>query len=567
MAITKEEKVTIPCMEPTRYFISCPTHNIRLRCWANGRISSSANYMGCEEWLLIPVDDEAAATNTIFKSFRKSESQVFLLQSCKYGKFLNAKKSDSDNGEVGASAEAENATRWHMDTKSDGCVSLVTEMADGKIRELSCDERGIIRTISTAADLDLKATAIESVCEEEEQLSNTQCAFWKFALSSGELCYISSPTFDKRISCNPFGKLITNNAWKGWEIWRFIECSDSGGSVYISSWTHREHILSSSPYGEVSVTKNYGNWEKWHITRSDEDGVMLTSVEHGMVLMCNENGSLYTTKDKQHAIASSNFHLEVANANVFYISSHLHDKRIGGGTSQPFITQKRKSWEEWRIQDSGCNDGTVSIFSLPHGTYLGSNEDGILTMSPHATDSERWIILPMQGGGYCIESEEHPGRKIACVDGARFIVTNDPRVDVNGETCFHLEPKMPFTIGGKDIGMLAAGGVLSIGLAAVAMPALIAGMATEGVAAAAAVVAADVVTGEAAVTAGMSVVGVSAAIGSGAIVGGSIAAVSTKCRGGINCVKSDGGEDEDAFVIVGSSGEIMNRPFCAWRSW
>ena len=74
--------------------------------------------------------------------------------------------------------------------------------------------------------------------------------------------------------------LTINDAWLGWELFRFIEANDDDGNLFISSWTHSDQFLSSDADGNVFCTNtNNKGGEKWQVERGDS-GVRLRSVAH-----------------------------------------------------------------------------------------------------------------------------------------------------------------------------------------------------------------------------------------------------------------------------------------------
>jgi hypothetical protein len=72
-------------------------------------------------------------------------------------------------------------------------------------------------------------------------------------IETGELCFLSNPSFDKRLRCDVFGKLNMDSNWKGWEVFRFIEAGD--GRLVIISWIHYSKVLSCDAKGDVLTTE------------------------------------------------------------------------------------------------------------------------------------------------------------------------------------------------------------------------------------------------------------------------------------------------------------------------
>lgn len=117
---------------------------------------------------------------------------------------------------------------------------------------------------------------------------------WKIQLVTGELCFLSNPSFDKRLrGCDVLGKLSMDSNWKGWEVFRFVEAGD--GRLLITSWTHYSKVLSCNAKGDVFTTENNkgDNCDKWTVQKAkDSSGVLLESVSFPGRFICVDDDSL-----------------------------------------------------------------------------------------------------------------------------------------------------------------------------------------------------------------------------------------------------------------------------------
>ena len=124
--------------------------------------------------------------------------------------------------------------------------------------------------------------------------------------SGHELCFLSSPNYDRRVGCSINGDIYVSQNWKGWEVWRFIK-DESSGHFIITSWTHDKKVLCSGPDGRVFTTENKeGSWGKWRIVPHPKfEGLRIESVEHDRFLSLSGQ-DLYTMKKKKTLLGASN---------------------------------------------------------------------------------------------------------------------------------------------------------------------------------------------------------------------------------------------------------------------
>jgi len=384
--------------------------------------------------------------------------------------------------------------------------------------------------------------------------------------SGSELCYISHPNYDRRLTCNIFGRIRLVQNWAGWEVWRFTKVDDEGNFI-ISSWTHDHKVLCSDGGGKVFTTENkQGSWEKWKVTlHPKSNGLRIKSVEHGRFLAFSGHDPY--TMDKEEDTA---WHLEPA-TNHFFISSTSHDKRLSSTVDHPFTHQNRKPWEKWVVEATNETMGQFNIRSLEHGKYLGSSNNGRLVVSG---SKQCWAIGPSQHGGFFFKSIDHGGW-LSCDDNGNLFIakTND-----TWET-WQLESIMPGTISGKQIwssvGIGAAAittaiaapfavmgiiGAVGFGAEGIAAGSIAAGMmSAEAIAAGGGVAAGGTVATLQSIGAvGLGAAGASAAAGTGAVVGGLTSLGAVAASNGL------GNESEAIKLLEEPEKEL---PLCSWRMW
>lgn len=384
-----------------------------------------------------------------------------------------------------------------------------------------------------------------------------------------ELCFISHPKYERRVTCDISGNLRMSKNWKGWEVWRFTKDNDSGNFV-ITSWTHHHKVLCSNSKGKVYTDNKKkllgeGKLElgEWKIDLHPKShGVRIQSVKHGRFLAFSGENLYAMKKDEDTA-----WHLEPAHRNQFFISSPCHNKRLSSTKESKLLAHRnRKSWEKWVIEPTNTRTGQFTILSLEHGKYLGSSKDNKLIVSE---SQQRWMIGSSPHDRVFIQSVEYGGR--LSFDGNGHPCT----AEISGDwATLSLEPIMPTTISSKQIWSLVGIGVTTITLS-VAMPFAVMGvigaMGFEAGGIAAGSMAAGMMSGEALVSggaiaaggtvatlqsigaAGLGAAGASAAAGAGAAVGGCVAAA------------SKGLENKQEEIKLEDPGNHL--PLCSWRVW
>lgn len=383
-----------------------------------------------------------------------------------------------------------------------------------------------------------------------------------------ELCFLSHPQHDRRLTCNIFGHLGMSGNWLGWEAWRFIK-DESTGTYLITSWTHSHKVLCSNPDGGVFTTENQnGSWERWRISlHAETSGVQIQSVEHGRFLAFSGH-DLYTKREP--IPEDTAWYLEPAHGNQFFVSATCHDKRLSSNKDHPFTHHNREAWEKWRIEPTNETLGQFTIRSVEHSKYLACSEDGTVIVQD---SPDPWMITSSPHGGIFIQSVKH-GKRLACDDnGGHYTST-----EMGGWETWRLEGIMPRTISGNQIwswvGIGAATITLAVAAPFAAMGAVGAmGFGAEGIAAgsmAAGMMSAEAIAAGGGVAAGGTVAalqsigmvglggaGATAAAGVGAAVGGATSVGITAAVGGL--------DGQQARIQLKEPETHL--PLCSWRMW
>jgi len=380
---------------------------------------------------------------------------------------------------------------------------------------------------------------------------DTAHAKWNLRFLSGEILFLSNPVIDKRLRCNPMGKLSFDDNWKGWEVFRFIEVGN--GELQIVSWTH-EKVLVSDAHGTVSTTNNREDKDtRWVVSKHLNNGVLIKSVEHDRYLCAISETELGTVDGKGFAFAAVEWEMEPANSRVFFLAA-TNDFLLSTRRNGTVCTSKRaKEWEEWKIEkvvndfdDYDTTGGNVfSIFSRKHGTYLSSTNDGHVCTSTELGENEYWELEDStEEAGFIIVSYLYNDRQLYCNEEGELATSS---IDCQA---WRLKPRMPGSLSLNQIvlGSIAAASVIPL----MAVPPLwgpAAGLRVVGPALAAA-----------AVEAGPAV-----AVGSSAAVAASAAVVTTSAV--IIAVDQKKRSEKENSQKNQQPIQSIHRPLAAWRSW
>ena len=198
---------------------------------------------------------------------------------------------------------------------------------------LGVDSKGKVVLVADATDMTASVRSLQST---------TTATTWNVDCVTGELCFLSNAnqSLNKRLRCDMAGLLTLTDAWKGWEVFRFMEASHH--YVKISSWMHSQWLLCSAADGTVTTCShseslmdhNPKGCCQWAIEKytpsaigqtsgsSDAQplvlqGVIIRSKTHGRLLSV-ANGVLKTYSDE-----------DIPPQNVM----SLEEKMAGGGNS------------------------------------------------------------------------------------------------------------------------------------------------------------------------------------------------------------------------------------------
>merc|ERR1712157_109742 len=504
----------IPCYDlPLRIILSSIPHKVQIKCDKFGNISSTNKDQA--EWIIM--------------SDKVLQGVVIL-------KWNDRFLSSNEHGQVLTKDEVGMEEKWIIKSNMEG-YSLCSYLHK---KRLACDGQYIF-----------------TVEGEEDDTS------WNFEFQNGELCYIYSPEYNKRMRCNLAGDVTASNSYDGWEVWRFIEAGSN--QVFISSWCH-DKFLSSNSNGEVYTTEN--RQEKWNVEKDPlgRNGVLIHSVTHLKFLHCSDD-QLYTSENWKEESAIWQFH--EGHQNKFFISSALYnDKRVSTSVEKPFTCKNRRSWEQWKLEF--FPGGFCTLYSSVHNKYLGSNSNGLVFVDSNANDWEKWRIEETSFGEYFIVSVVHK-RFLACNKDGELFTSNR----YNESEMWFFEPNMPKKVNKNSIIALSVAAGVGLTTTFVMPLAVVAavrgiGFTAGGVAAgstAAGMMSAEAVASGGVVAAGgvvatlqsvgavgaLGATGTSAAMAAGGLVGGTIVGVTAKGTGVLTSEEVSPNENVLTFT---------NRPFC-----
>jgi hypothetical protein len=501
--------------------------------------------MAWEEWYIIEASIDGGGV---------------ILQSCAHGTYLHVDSDEKTSCTFSEKPHLEERYLFKFKKLSTGLSSYTIVNSQGNF--LCCRENGELSLMNDAA-----------------MLSSDQKE-WNIELLSGELCFISSPTLDKRLSCRWAGKLSLTSNWKGWEIWRFIEAGD--GHVRICNWTHTNKFLCSDNNGNIWTSDNHiGDWELWDVERAPNnvgyEGVVIKSVCHGRFLVSSdEDGSTIRTSERFNK--SAVWQTDAGNQNEFYLTSTLCDKRIGSSKDSVYSTKNRKSWEIWVLKKE--HNGFISLRSKAHNRKLASYSDGSVYVTDIVNcESSLWKMETLGEKGLCLKSVKH-NRFLSCSSrcGSIFTLENVQSPSI----LFVLEPCLPSqTTSEETMKKLAIGGSVAVASAVVAPFAVMGivtglGFTSGGIAAGsagAAMMSAEalasggmiaaggtVATLQSIGAAGLGLAGTSAAMSAGAVVGAGITGAIVPFS---SCSPSPSSHYGDKAIVR----PVHRRPMCNWRNW
>ena len=544
---TAPSEIFFSCSEsPTRVNLTCVSLEQQLAASSSGTISLSKNFQGQEEWYLIPANDD-------------DDDETVLIRSVKHGFYLSCTQ---DTKSIVASETMDLAMHWSIVASS----SFSTDEGD----------EASVQFVSYSTDPEHKDSYKYKLGHTEDGMltahPDAMHSSWKIQVLTGELCFLSNPSVDKRLRCDIFGKLNMDSNWKGWEVFRFIE--DGDGRLVITSWTHSSKVLSCDAKGDV-ITKEHNkrdDCDKWTVQRAkDNTGVLLESVTFPGRFLCLDDDSLCIVENIEHMGVT--WDLQAANRNLFYIYNPFHDRRVSSRENGDLFTVKHKC-EQWKVERAG--EGGFTIFSYKHAKYLTTASDGSLMSVDHP---EKWSIEQSPHGGILITSPSGD-RQISCDRDGNLSTTQD----ICGKSqSWFLEPCMPSSKSTGQLAVLGATCTAALALSVAAPFVVMGGVAglgfgAEGIVAGS--TAAAMMSAEAAVAgggiatggtvamlqsigaAGLGFAGTTMAVSGGALAGGLVggSTASALVRNNDNRSQATLQQEEDAVNDV-------CRPLASWRFW
>jgi hypothetical protein len=550
-----------------------------LSCHRNGSLSISKNFTAWEEWELEPRDDGFA--------LRSVKLNVYL--TCKNTNTTSSKDDGETAAEIATCKSFESPEQlWdlEMTTSSEhmGIIVRIRNIASG--RSLACNNND--GPYSIPGDTNDQPEASDDGSPPHQEEEDEDETLWRIEFQTGELCFLSNASADRRLRCNVLGQLHVDVNWKGWEVWRFVDVGNY--ELLITPWTHTTRVLASNWAGHVVTTEDrHGFGTRWRVLKGFGNGVLVQSVETGRYLHVGVENS-----NKQSSINTvgrpnekgTEWKLDSANRNVFFMSGRGSDKYLScntdGGTQ---LSNKPSDLEEWRINKASGTD-KYEIYSCHFKRYLGVDHRGCLTTAnkDRKNDSDLWDIEVSASGGYNIitsSASRHAGRLCYDPDGSGWKIASENHDDWEWD----LRPKMPRTISGPQLGAMVGAGVGAVALTVAAPFAFTWGVAAIGFGAegiSAGTMAAGMMSWEAITSgggvaagglvatlqsigaAGLGVAGTSAAMGGGALVGTAGLKITAAVVGGKDGKAEASAQEPEELEF---DDEISRLPLAAWRSW
>jgi hypothetical protein len=546
---------------PSEIFFSCsespprvnltsvsPWNEQQLAASSSGDISLSKNFGVQEEWYLIPSNDY-------------DDGETVLIKSVKHGFYLSCAHHTK---KIVTSETMDLAMHWSM---------LASSSTEG--------DEASVQFVSSSTDPEYKDSYKYKLGHTEDGMltahPDAMLSSWKIQLLTGELCFLSNPSFDKRLRCDVFGKLNMDSNWKGWEVFRFIE--DGDGRLVITSWTHDSKVLSCDAKGDVLMKEQNkrDDCDKWTVQKAkDSSGVLLESVTFPGRFLCFDDDSLRIVENMERIGVT--WDLQAANRNLFYISNPFHDRRVSSRENGDLFTVTHKHnqsfWEQWKVERA--DEGGFTICSDYHAKYLTMASDGSLLSVDHP---EKWSIGESPHGGIFITSPTGE-RQISCDRDGNLSTTQD--ICGKSESWF-LEPCMPSSKSKGQLAVLGATCTAALALSVAAPFAVMGwvaglGFGAEGIVAGS--TAAAMMSAEAAVAgggiaaggtvamlqsigaAGLGFSGTTMAVSGGALAGGLVggSTASALVRDNENRSQATLQQEEDSV-------NDACRPLASWRFW
>jgi hypothetical protein len=482
-----------PCIEAMRCFVAETELGQRLTIKAlpddsesKYAVAFSTEASQKEEWYtnfeVVPSDEEGGAAKR-YLQLRHFETNLYI--GC------------DDTGRVTCDSSPSTSTWWLM-----GHQGAIDSSADGKNggsdspskpdppEKSSFDEtedehilyskKYPLRRLTTKKSFDPADNELMLIASKNESSDPSN---WTLKFTSGELCFIVNPVVHHHLRCNKHGGLSLTSQSSRWEVFRFIEAGN--GDLYISSWANLTKFLSSNFDGQVYTTDtesaSLGLAERWHLESPPPpkgNGLFIRNVATRRYLSLGRKRSEHlwtTTKPNDYAL----WHLDSPHLRVYYLTSlfapvqkeegeeggeekkddkitvvasdplcsidGVEESRIASHIEGPYLSQKKESDEEWKLEVTP--EGYFTFFSVSHEKYLGCNSKGDV----HTTTSKgAWTLWEKQAsphGGVTFKSKEHK-RFLAVTKSSESLCTTEEEVDMNLRQSWRLDPRMPRKISG-----------------------------------------------------------------------------------------------------------------------
>lgn len=434
-----------------------------------------------------------------------------------------------------------------------------------------------------------------ALTDDQEKDASSTSYQWTIQIASGELCFMSLPSQDRRLRCDMNGSLSMTPNWQGWEGWRFSPAGVDGNFVRITPWAHSSLYLSYNRQEETVTCSSSspttagkpGNsmetlWKVQPFTADDNRplGVLIQpaamdSLQIPRVLRYDPSKEMFDTVDLPSAKESILSHPETSNClwdlqsihrRTYYIwtvdgkrrlEATKHKKRKPGTRSMPgrFLS------EEWLIQEIDERLGVVGLYSMARQEYLASDLSGAVFFAenPNENVCAQWRIEEREEG-YAIVSRTTQRVLVAATENQNkdsdVLFTAVPGTRVQGVTRWRLEPVIPRQVTKEK--MQAVGTAVAIGVATTVATPLIIGGAVGLI--------------------GIAQVGVAGQVAIGSIRAAE--AISSISRVTISSTELVSTPVTDPGAVVRTSTEethkdtgeqsylpCISKPFSAWRSW
>lgn len=333
---TKDSGILFPCMEqPLRVAIVHAQASASLACFRNGTVGSRPPRSAPDEfrleWIVPHCPEATNIADRLVRVVHHRTGRVLAAIDSATNEGALAKANDASTAHASASATSpkvqvvwkkrqlnqdDEDTSKEEETEDDATAWSCIRVAH------STGNRVLLRSQATGHYLGLDySTQTTTRIFLTPDTQNESSLVWDLTCCTGELCFLSNPTLDRRLRCDMAGLLTLTEAWKGWEVFRCMEAGH--GYVKLSSWMHQQWMLCSDGRGVVTTCtmadaerEENGKCALWAIEKFVPSslfsppvpegvgelaaGVIVRNKTHGGLLSV-ENGVLRLWKDENHA--------------------------------------------------------------------------------------------------------------------------------------------------------------------------------------------------------------------------------------------------------------------------